>query len=129
MTLEVATEGPSVAHTIHQGIIMFKLFLKVGAVLLAIAGLFKALQIYALLQFGQNIQDCGLKEKVCPLVAQRADASRIGTELNATFACVAQRQSLLEALVLPVKKQVSPSSLQGPVPYAEADKLCAPHKD
>ena len=104
---------------------MFKRLLKFGVLIIFIFGGYKAVQTYALLQFGQNIHDCGLKEKVCPLIAQRADATKIGAELNATFSCVAQRQNFLEALVLPVKKQVSPSTLEGRVPYAEADKLCA----
>ncbi len=104
---------------------MLKKFFKFAVVLVAMFGGYKAAEVYALMQFGKNFESCGLREKVCPLIAQRANAMQVGAAFNETLRCVADRQSFIEALVLPVSKQISMSNLEGKVPYAEAEQLCA----
>ena len=104
---------------------MVKNLLKFAVVFLVFWGGYKVAEIYALMQFGKNFEECGLKDRVCPLIAQRADAAKIGAELNSTLMCVSERQNLLEAIVLPVRRQISSDTLEGRVPYTEADKLCS----
>jgi hypothetical protein len=99
---------------------LLKITLLFGAVFLA----YKGLEVYALLQFGQNLQVCGLKSHVCPLVEGRAEGPRIVSALNEALTCVASKQSFIESLVLPMNKQLS-ASPDEPVPYEEAQQLCS----
>jgi hypothetical protein len=104
---------------------MVRMILK-WALLAAVAyGGYKGAEMYALLQLGSHLQACQLKERVCPLVDQRAGGKALTVALNKVVSCVADRQSALESWVLPWRKTFKPMA-DGDRDYAKLAVLCRP---
>ena len=96
------------------------------ALLAAVAyGGYKGVELYALLQLGSHLQACQIKERACPLVDQRAGGKALTAALNEVVSCVADRQSVLETLVLPWRKTFKPMA-DGAIDYAQLAAVCRP---
>jgi hypothetical protein len=102
---------------------MLRTFIKYGLVVLVCYGVYKAVQFYAMLQFGEHIISCDLAGKVCPLVRQGASSDQLVQSLNQTLVCVRSKQSVLEWAVFPIKENMSTPSVNT-FDYGEAQSMC-----
>jgi hypothetical protein len=88
-------------------------------------GGYKGVQAYALFQLGPHMQACQFKDRVCPLIEQRAGGKALTAAMNEAMVCVSDRQSALESLVLPMRKPLTPMSDEA-MDYAQVAALCRP---
>lgn len=86
---------------------------------------YKSLHVYSALQFGQHMNACMDKAGMCALVKQRASAEQIGGAMRGVLSCAKDKQSVIESIVFPIKKDVADTS-SGTLDYRTADQLCAP---